>query len=135
LDHVLDFVRIKKSRRGYHPSPSAVIPFLIINVNSRVISSLKACQHPEGGFSGGHGQIAHLAPTYAAVLALSLIGGEDAFDLIDRTKLYTWMMSLKQSDGGFLMHHGGEEDARYFSPSRVKVEIGLLIAQCPWLRY
>ena len=82
-------------------------------INGRALSSLKACQHPEGGFSGGHGQIAHLAPTYAAVNTLALFGGDDAFELIDREKLYTWMMSMKQEDGGFLMHHGGEEDARY----------------------
>lgn len=77
---------------------------------------MKACQHPEGGFSGGHGQIAHLAPTYAAVNTLALFGGEDAFEIINREKLYSWMMTLKQDDGGFLMHHGGEEDAR-FPPS------------------
>jgi len=77
-----------------------------------VISSLKACQHPDGGFGGGHGQIAHLAPTYAAINALALYGA-DAFEIVDRRKLYSWLMSLKQDDGGFLMHHGGEEDARY----------------------
>lgn len=73
---------------------------------------MKACQHPEGGFGGGHGQLAHLAPTYAAVNTLALFGDDDAFEIIDRPKLYRWMMSLKQGDGGFLMHHGGEEDAR-----------------------
>jgi protein farnesyltransferase subunit beta len=74
---------------------------------------LKACQHPGGGFSGGHGQIAHLAPTYAAVNTLALFGGDEAFEAVNREKLYEWLLSLKQSDGGFLMHHGGEEDARY----------------------
>jgi len=79
----------------------------------RAISSLQACQHPQGGFGGGHGQLAHLAPTYAAVNTLALFGDEEAFQIVDRKKMYQWMMSLKQADGGFLMHHGGEEDARY----------------------
>lgn len=35
-------------------------------------------QHPEGGFGGGPYQLAHLAPTYAAVAALVTLGGEDA---------------------------------------------------------
>jgi protein farnesyltransferase subunit beta len=74
---------------------------------------VNACQHPQGGFGGGHGQMAHLAPTYAAVNILAMYGGEDAFGIVDRKKLYAWLMTLKQKDGGFLMHHGGEEDARY----------------------
>ena len=35
-------------------------------------------QHPEGGFGGGPYQLAHLAPTYAAVSALVTLGGPDA---------------------------------------------------------
>jgi hypothetical protein len=35
-------------------------------------------QHPEGGFGGGPYQLAHLAPTYAAVSALVTLGGADA---------------------------------------------------------
>jgi protein farnesyltransferase subunit beta len=89
---------------------------LMVCIDRRAISSLKACQHPDGGFSGGQGQIAHLAPTYAAVNTLALFGGDDAFELIDRESLYTWLMSMKQTDGGFLMHHGGEVDARYLIP-------------------
>ncbi len=37
-----------------------------------------ARQHPEGGFGGGPYQLAHLAPTYAAVAALVTLGGQDA---------------------------------------------------------
>jgi protein farnesyltransferase subunit beta len=74
---------------------------------------LKACQHPDGGFGGGHGHLAHLAPTYAAVNTLALYSDDEAFGIIDRRKMYSWIMSLKQPDGGFLMHYGGEEDARY----------------------
>ena len=77
----------------------------------RVVSTLATCQHPEGGFGGGPGQMAHLAPTYAAINALSLYG-DQAFEIVDRKKLYKWLLSLKQEDGGFRIHHGGEEDAR-----------------------
>ena len=35
-------------------------------------------------FTGGPGQEAHLAPTYAAVNALCIIGTEEAYKVIDR---------------------------------------------------
>ena len=81
--------------------------------DDRALASLKACQHPEGGFGGSHGHMAHLAPTYAALNTLALYGGDDAFEIVNREKMYSWLMSIKQPDGGFVMHHGGEEDARY----------------------
>ena len=43
---------------------------------SAVTKFLSNCQDPEGGFAGGPGQVAHLAPTYAAVNALVIIGTE-----------------------------------------------------------
>ena len=51
---------------------------------SSVIDFLKRCQARDGGFGGGPGQLAHLAPTYAAVLALCTIGTEEAYNAIDR---------------------------------------------------
>lgn len=45
-------------------------------------------QNPTGGFGGGHGQISHLAGSYAAVLSLALVGGEDAYALVDREAMY-----------------------------------------------
>lgn len=45
---------------------------------------LELCQSPEGGFGGGPGQYPHLAPTYAAVNALCIIGTEEAYDVINR---------------------------------------------------
>ena len=38
-----------------------------------VVSFLALCQHPDGGFGGGPGQMPHLAPTYAAVACLAEI--------------------------------------------------------------
>jgi protein farnesyltransferase subunit beta len=41
-------------------------------------------QNASGGFGGGHGQTSHLAGSYAAVLSLAMVGGEEALGLVDR---------------------------------------------------
>ncbi|KAJ6032709.1 hypothetical protein N7540_003441 [Penicillium herquei] len=78
----------------------------------RLISTLRPAQNSTGGFGGGRGQISHLAGSYAAVLALAIVGGEDAFSLIDRQSVWQWLGRLKQPDGGFRVCEGGEEDVR-----------------------
>ncbi len=45
------------------------------------------CQDKAGGFAGGPGQQAHLAPTYAAVNALCILGTEEAYSIINRKTL------------------------------------------------
>ena len=77
-----------------------------------IIDFLGQCQNPTGGFGGGPGQISHLAPTYAAVNALCILGTESAYNLIDRQKLVQWMNTLRLEDGSFLMHQDGEIDIR-----------------------
>jgi len=91
---------------------------------------------PGGGFGGNVGQMAHCAPTYAAVLALAIVHGAGAersapssFMAIDvirskRRKLYAWFQSLRCNMpllGGhrhqdmmtaYRMHHDGEVDVR-----------------------
>ena len=69
-------------------------------------------QHPNGGLGGGFGQYAHQAGTYAALLSLALVGGEEAYELIDRGKMWHWLGRLKQADGGFQISEGAEEDTR-----------------------
>ncbi|KAF1548815.1 Protein farnesyltransferase subunit beta, partial [Eudyptes schlegeli] len=54
------------------------------SVASDVCQFLSRCQSPQGGFGGGPGQHPHLAPTYAAINALCIIGTEEAFGVIDR---------------------------------------------------
>lgn len=49
-----------------------------------IIDFLKRCQNPAGGFGGGPGQYSHLAPTYAAVNALAIVGTKEAYDVINR---------------------------------------------------
>ncbi|EMS18134.1 Farnesyltransferase subunit beta [Rhodotorula toruloides] len=78
---------------------------------TRLVETLKRCQNPDGGFGGGPGQISHLAPTYAAVCALAHAGPE-GWRAVDRHGMYRFLLSLKQPDGSFIMHEGGEVDVR-----------------------
>ncbi|OBZ83092.1 Protein farnesyltransferase subunit beta [Choanephora cucurbitarum] len=81
-------------------------------MKQRAIQTLKRWQLPSGGFGGGGDQLAHLATTYAAVNSLAILGTQEAYDVIDRTSLYTFLMRMKQPDGSFTMHEGGEIDIR-----------------------
>lgn len=78
----------------------------------RVINTVLPIQNVTGGFGGGNGQMSHLAPTYAILLSLAIVGGTEAMDLIDRKSMWKWLSILKQPDGGFQMSVGGEEDVR-----------------------
>ena len=84
----------------------------ISQYRERVISTVRPIQNVTGGFGGGNGQMSHLAPTYAIILSLAMVGGEEALDLIDRKAMWKWLGALKQQDGGFQMSIGGEEDVR-----------------------
>ncbi|SGY60511.1 BQ5605_C007g04443 [Microbotryum silenes-dioicae] len=77
----------------------------------RIVDTLKACQNQDGGFGGGPGQISHLAPSYAAVCALAYCG-QIGWDIIDREGMHRFLLSVKQPDGSFIMHQGGEADVR-----------------------
>ncbi len=76
------------------------------------MNTVRPIQNATGGFGGGNGQMSHLAPTYAIVLSLALVGGREGLDIIDRKAMWKWLGSLKQADGGFQMVYGGEEDVR-----------------------
>ncbi|KAF2465432.1 terpenoid cyclases/Protein prenyltransferase [Lindgomyces ingoldianus] len=78
----------------------------------RVADNFSAAQHPMGGYGGGHGQLPHLAATYAAVLSLVIVGGTEAYDSINRKSMWQYLGQMKQLDGGFTMSPGGEEDIR-----------------------
>ncbi|XP_026822060.1 protein farnesyltransferase subunit beta [Rhopalosiphum maidis] len=85
---------------------------LSISEKSDVVSFLSKCQHESGGFCGGPNQMPHLAPTYAAVCALCLIGTEEAYAVINRENLYKFLISLRLPNGSFRMHKYGECDVR-----------------------
>ncbi|RCN43518.1 hypothetical protein ANCCAN_10481 [Ancylostoma caninum] len=79
---------------------------------AEIIAFLKACQHPDGGYGGGPGQYAHLAPTYASVMALASLQMEEALESINLETLSRFLHRMKQQDGSFTMHDGGEADIR-----------------------
>lgn len=85
---------------------------LLTSITKDVIQMISDCAHPEGGYGGGPGQIAHLATTYAAVNALITLDDEEALESIDRLKLLMFFHKVKQSDGSFAMHEDGEIDSR-----------------------
>jgi protein farnesyltransferase subunit beta len=97
------------------------------------VETLKACwcssssSSGGGGFGGGPGQMAHGAPTYAAIMVLSIIAtcqeeqeeesaaaAVAALELLRdiRKPLYDWCLSLKLPHGGFSIHANGEWDVR-----------------------
>ncbi|OTA80596.1 hypothetical protein M434DRAFT_401672 [Hypoxylon sp. CO27-5] len=77
-----------------------------------LVETARSIQNPTGGFGGGIGHESHLACTYGMVLALAVVGGEAAYEVIDRRALWKWLCALKQPDGGFQMAIGGEVDIR-----------------------
>ncbi|XP_061390297.1 protein farnesyltransferase subunit beta-like [Musca vetustissima] len=77
-----------------------------------VVQFLEKCRHPQGGFAGGPGQYPHLAPTYAAVNSLAMIGTPSAFRAIDRDSLERFLFSVREPDGSFRLHVDGETDVR-----------------------
>lgn len=64
---------------------------------------------------GGPGQLPHLAPTYASVLALCSLGVPEAYKVIDRPALQSFLLSMHQEDGSYIMHEDGEKDIRLSS--------------------
>ncbi|EDQ86216.1 uncharacterized protein MONBRDRAFT_33884 [Monosiga brevicollis MX1] len=87
---------------GYEPNESE---------RTRCINTLRQCQNATGGFGGGPGQLSHLAPTYASVNALAILG-PDALSIIDRISLRKFLAARKRADGSFTMHEDGEVDIR-----------------------
>ncbi|XP_030572102.1 protein farnesyltransferase subunit beta [Drosophila novamexicana] len=77
-----------------------------------VVQFLIKCRAPTGGFGGGPGQYAHLAPTYAAVNSLCIIGTQSAYRAIDRDSLIQFLFSVRDADGSYRLHVDGETDVR-----------------------
>ena len=67
-----------------------------------VIDFLATCQDPAGGFAGGPSQLAHLAPTYAAVASLVTLGGHSALSTAKRDAMYSFLQqrAVGPDDGG-----------------------------------
>lgn len=82
------------------------------DLEDRAIDFLNRCQDKNGGYGGGPGQLPHLATTYAAVNSLITLGGQKSLSSINRGKLYSFLLRMKDKNGGFRMHDGGEIDVR-----------------------
>lgn len=82
------------------------------DLKAHIIQFLARCQCPDGGFGGGPGQQSHLAPTYAAVNALCILGTEEAYEIINREKLQQFLFQMKNPDGSFSLHKDSEVDVR-----------------------
>jgi len=80
----------------------------------KMVEKLFLMSEDKGPFSGGEGQLPHIASTYAAVNALALCDNFDnCWDQLDRKAIYKWLLSLKQTDGGFTTCNPvGERDIR-----------------------
>lgn len=82
-------------------------------VKDQVTDFLIRCQHPQGGFCGGPGQLPHLAPTYAAVNALCTLGTEKSLGAINRITLAAFIHKMRDKEsGGFKLEETGETDVR-----------------------
>lgn len=77
-----------------------------------IIETFRPLQNASGGFGGGQGHLSHLAGTYAVLLSLAMVGGQEAYSLVDRTAMWHWLGRLKQPEGGFRVCEDGEEDVR-----------------------
>ena len=95
-----------------------------------MLNYLRACQHPEGGFSGAPFMEAHIASTYSALCAIIQIGTEEGYQIINREKLLQYLLRLKHNKddpedsltecskmrttkpGSFEIHINGEDDMR-----------------------
>jgi protein farnesyltransferase subunit beta len=99
-----------------------------------LVETARSIQNESGGFGGGFGQQSHLATTYAMVLALVIVGGESAYQVIDRRAMWKWLCALKDPNGGFRLTLGGEIDVRQvlllFDQLHMSltVDLGVLIA-------
>lgn len=77
-----------------------------------VVNFLAQCKHSSGGFGGGPLQSAHVLSTYAAVMALLIVGTEEAFACIDRKAIHDFFLSVKEPSGAFRVESDGEADVR-----------------------
>ncbi|KAH6678798.1 prenyltransferase and squalene oxidase [Plectosphaerella plurivora] len=90
----------------------------------QLADTARSMQNPDGGFGGGPGQQSHLATTFAVILSIAVVGGEEAYEVIDRKAMWKWLNTLKQPDGSVTMAYGGEADVR--AAYCTAVTIGLL---------
>ncbi|KAK2194804.1 bifunctional Protein farnesyltransferase subunit beta/Terpenoid cyclases-protein prenyltransferase alpha-alpha toroid/PFTB repeat/Prenyltransferase subunit beta [Babesia duncani] len=76
----------------------------------RALATLENCWDARnGGYGGGHGQIAHLATTYAALCVYKML---NCLDRVNVGAIYGFLTSMKLENGCFTVHKYGEYDVR-----------------------
>lgn len=81
----------------------------------QIISFLRNCESPHGGYGGGPNQEPHLAATYAAVNAIVTIGNDIAFNSLNRVAIEKFLRRMQQPNGSFTLHESGEVDIRFIT--------------------
>lgn len=91
---------------------SGLMPMEKEGLNIRIMECFTYTSNDCGGFAGGKSQLPHIASSYASILTLANSFDKDVLKIIDRKAIKNWLMKLKQDDGFFIMHQGGEGDCR-----------------------
>ncbi|EAY20216.1 Prenyltransferase and squalene oxidase repeat family protein [Trichomonas vaginalis G3] len=81
-------------------------------VRSKMEQFLSHRMTESGQFSGFSEDNCNIITNLQAITALSICGDENAYKLIDRSKMYNFLMSLKQNDGSFSASLDSEIDLR-----------------------
>ncbi|BES93067.1 Farnesyltransferase beta subunit [Nesidiocoris tenuis] len=77
-----------------------------------VVKLTNSIDKESGGYGGGPYQYGHLAPTYAAINSLVIIGSPTVWSSVDREGLKKFLYKVRVGDGSFVVHEGGESDIR-----------------------
>lgn len=80
-----------------------------------IAAFLGSCQSPDGGFGGGPQQLPHLAPTYAALAALTDLGDSRALAVVDRRGVASFIERMAvppEQGGGFRVCDGASCTSR-----------------------
>ncbi|PVU96651.1 hypothetical protein BB561_001045 [Smittium simulii] len=81
-------------------------------VENKVINKIASCQNKGGGYGGSPSDISHIISSFSAICSLVIVGTQKAYESIDRNTMIQWLLQMKNSDGSFTVHQGGEIDLR-----------------------
>ncbi|KAL9077069.1 MAG: hypothetical protein Q9157_003492 [Trypethelium eluteriae] len=128
-DFPAPFVAMDASRPWLFYWSLAGLSFLgedVSEYRERLVQTVKPLQNATGGFGGGHGQLSHIASSYACVLSLAIVGGKEALELVDRKAMY--VLIIRSDSGGLRDKPGARPDAYHTCYSLA----GLNAAQNPY---
>ena len=71
---------------------------LSLEIKLEFVKYLKELLHKDGGFSGYSGGFPNIISTYAAILAICILGIPEAYEIIDIPKMRNFILSVKNTD-------------------------------------